>query len=201
MASEDRVIADIVACRARGDDVPRALVDELGGYIQAYRPQLLAIARSRVRNEERAQDIVQDTLATAWERLSNFRFQGSFLNYLVGIVRFRCMRRPLSELLSEDGELHAVTPEASQLAGLRDQEQLDVFNKALAKLEAGDQDVLYHRYQLGLSYEEITERLQLRGTGARGALQTARRRFEGELRAALRAHDLSTSFFRPSVSR
>ena len=140
-----------------------------------------------VRDHERALDLAQDVLLSAWRHLDGFEGRARFSSWLFALARNRCLselRRPdparvpecdldalTDERPSPEDELLAKLDEESALALIRDE------------LEPQEQEALWLRCFEGLSVDAITEVLAVReASGARAVLQRARRK----LRAAWR---------------
>ena len=140
-----------------------------------------------VRDHERALDLAQDVLLSAWRHLDGFEGRARFSSWLFALARNRCLserRRPdparvpecdldalTDERPSPEDELLAKLDEESALALIRDE------------LEPQEQEALWLRCFEGLSVDAITEVLAVQeASGARAVLQRARRK----LRAAWR---------------
>ena len=139
-----------------------------------------------VRDHERALDLAQDVLLLAYRGLSGFRGEAKFSSWLFAIARHRCLRavRRPSLVRDEAVDLDALddrsqTPERT----VDDADELDRLREIMdAALTPQERQALWLRCEEGLPVEEITAMLGLTSSsGARGLLQTARRK----LRAAL----------------
>ncbi|MEZ4237760.1 MAG: sigma-70 family RNA polymerase sigma factor [Myxococcota bacterium] len=147
-----------------------------------------------------AEDVVQESLAIAWQRLPEIRLP-SFQAFVIGVARNRQRSgyRKISERLQADfpevaGELH------DGLAVLRNEEQEEVLLDAMADLPQDEQIALYLQYVDGLSVDAITRQLGLHNrSGARSVLVRARRHLSQRLRDALAYRGHSSSFFRTSI--
>jgi len=135
---------------------------------------------------EQALDLAQDCLLQMIQALGRYRGNGRFSAWLFTIVHNRCLdelrkRRPARE--PEDGmdvfESADTGPEEVVDLGIERERVIEVMN---ARLEPEERLALWLRAYEGTSVEDITRLLSLDGaSGARGLLQTARRK----LRAAL----------------
>lgn len=79
-------------------------------WVDAYGDRLFRYALSRVRNEASAEDLIQDTLLTAFKSRANFKGDSSELTWFTGILRnkiFEYYRRQAKEvpLLPSDEDL------------------------------------------------------------------------------------------------
>jgi RNA polymerase sigma-70 factor, ECF subfamily len=81
--------------------------------VEQYRPYLLRYAQFRLRNEARAEDVVQETLLAALQGASAFSGKSSVKTWLTGILKhkitdqFRLQSREQATLPSEDWSEHA----------------------------------------------------------------------------------------------
>lgn len=139
-----------------------------------------------VRDHERALELAQDVLVSAWRHLDSFGGRARFSSWLFVVARNRCLselRRPVApvdaafdlEILRDERG----GPEAQLLARLDEEALLDLIRE---ELDATEQEALWLRCVEGMAVESITEVLDVReASGARGVLQRARRK----LRAAI----------------
>lgn len=119
----------------------------------------------------------------AYERLPNYQGNARFGTWIYSITRNLCMNavRKRSEMLSEDGVLEAGSSELDILSQLQREEREELINAATANLDPIEQEAIYLRYVEGLPQQQISEILDLPGTGARGLLQRCRRKLRREL--------------------
>ncbi len=140
-----------------------------------------------VRDHERAVDLAQDVLLSAWRNLDSFSGRSRFSSWLFAVTRNRCLSELRRPSLAFDPEVEL--EELQDERGGPDQELLErVDEEALLELirdelEPVEQEALWLRCIERLPVETITEVLEVReASGARAVLQRARRK----LRAALR---------------
>lgn len=144
-------------------------------------------ARRFVHEHEQALDIAQDCLMQAFEALPRYDARGRFSAWLFAIVHNRCRgavrRRPLVRDPDADTDLlvsGVPGPEDEFESAERERQLLERIGRVL---EPHERAALWMRSVEGLSVDDITRLLELDGaSGARGVLQTARRK----LRAAFR---------------
>lgn len=84
--------------KARAGDL-----DAFGDLVESLWPQLVALARGILATDEEAEDLVQESLVHAWQRLWMIRRPESFAAWVRRIVTRRCLtrakrRRPREEL-------------------------------------------------------------------------------------------------------
>ena len=139
-----------------------------GGLCRAYETRLLRHAMSLCGNASLAEELAQDTLVEAWKSLRRFHGGCQFFTWLCAILlnRYRNTLRqkrplPLAALGGPDQEAFA-----DHLAGLADQdsvpdqavqlrEQADLVRTCLAALPPKLQQVVYLRFYVDDSLEEI----------------------------------------------
>lgn len=158
-----------------------------GELFRRYRSRVYAWCFRLVHDHERALDLSQDAMVLAWRALPGFGERARFSSWLFAIVRNRCLSALRPRSLTRDDELEpdmlagpAADDPADQMAR-RDEEQ-KVERLLREVLDPQEQDAIWLRCVERMPVEEITQLLGLHSaSGARGLLQTARRR----LRAAL----------------
>ncbi len=134
-----------------------------------------------VRDRDRAMDLAQDVLAAAWESLPRFKGDSRFATWLFAIARHKCWNamRPTRREWVYDLEEDALVdgePSPDEVVSLLEEEERarQLFEDVLSPLEG---TAMWMRCFEGLAVDEITRLLDIRGaSGARGVLQTARRR-------------------------
>ena len=143
-----------------GDDVPFAeLVDR-------FRPRLLRFAQSSLRDEQLAEDVVQETFLAVFQSRHTYNPSFAFSTWvwtillnLVRRTRERLTKRRVRELAS--GEVRP-TPSLSHSA--EDREQLDHWLSLIPEAEA---DALRLRFFGELSYDEIAASMECSVSGAK----------------------------------
>lgn len=143
-------------------------------------------ARRYVPNREDALELTQEILVLMVRGLRSYEPRGSFGAWLFTIVRYRCLSA--IRVKSRDVDLHleldsivspAAGPEIESEWREREEQVLAAMKRAL---DPREQLALWLRAYEEMSVEDITRVLALsEASGARGLLQTARRK----LRAAL----------------
>lgn len=155
----------------------------------AHHRRIYGVCLRLTGSAELAADLSQETFTTAWVRLGDYRGEGSFYAWLYGIARFRWMasvaRR--KEILAGDELLDPADPARGPLAAMRESERDQLLDEVLrAALDPIEQEAVTMRYTLNMSVDEITRTLGLtEASGARGLLQTCRRKLQRELHRRL----------------
>jgi RNA polymerase sigma-70 factor (ECF subfamily) len=136
--------------------------------VRRFLPALMRWAHGRLPQGARdlleTQDLVQVTFVRALDHIEGFepRWQGAFFAYLRRIlmnqirdeirrVRRRPDREEISETLATDG--------SSPLEAALGSEVLDAYEEALGSLSEEQQQAVFMRVELGLTYQEIAEAL------------------------------------------
>ncbi len=172
-----------LAQREPGSATGRSAAAELLG---RYRGRVFVWCRRYVRDREQAQDLAQDVLMNAYRSLDGFEGRAPFGAWLFTITRNRCIRamRPVALLRDDEAELEGIPDDdPGPEVRFEDRErEAQVLALVRRHLEPVEQQALMLRCYERLPVEEITRFLDIRSaTGARGVLQSARRK----LRAAL----------------
>ena len=188
MNEPDRAAAsdEELLSRARGHSEAAARAAAASELFGRYRKRVYLWCFRYVHDHDRALDLAQDALLSAWRALDSFEDRSRFSSWLFAIARNRCLSavRPVS--LSRDPEVEpddlydaAPGPERG-LEERQDEERLIELMRAV--LDENERQALSLRCFERLSVDEITRMLSIEGaSGARGVLQSARRK----LRAAL----------------
>lgn len=187
MTDDPRALSeDELVRRARhepGSPRARAAAAELLG---RHRQRVYLWCRRFARDHERALDLSQDVLLAAYRALPGFEGRAPFPAWLFTITRHRCIRamRPVSLTQDDGADLEALAdpaPGPDEQFEDRD-EQERVMTLVRTHLDAREQEALWLRAVDRMPVDEITRVLGVTGaSGARGLLQTARRK----LRAAM----------------
>jgi RNA polymerase sigma-70 factor, ECF subfamily len=150
-----------------------------------------------VKDPARAEELVQETLLTAYKKLPEFEGNARFGTWIFSIARNLCLNavRRRADLLTEDGVLDAEDPSIDVVARLGIEERsLWLQRAASIALNPIEQEAVYLRYVEGMPQDAITEALGLGGTGARGLLQRCRRKLQRELQTQLTEMGRGVSF-------
>lgn len=153
------------------DLVLRSQQDDRTAFDQLVQPKLIwmyTIAVSRVQNEHNAEDIVQNSLFRAWANIKKLHDPNQFHWWLRTIVihesqmflrnqRGKVKLKLYSEL--SDNELYVVQQKLQKVIG--EEVAPHTIIKYIHKLPEKYKEILYLRFYLGLSYEEISQSLDI----------------------------------------
>jgi RNA polymerase sigma-70 factor, ECF subfamily len=131
-------------------------------FIEANRPLWMRLAMRILENREEAEDVVQETLATLWEKRHSLEIvnpgayvaRSIWLNALKRRTR-RKVHLPLDEVAEPEAnsESHPVNETALR--------HLDQLEGAMKQLPEEQRKVLQLRYQMDLSFKEIGHALEI----------------------------------------
>ena len=142
---------------------------ELASFEETMLPHLDAahnLARWLLRNEQDAQDVVQEAYLRAFKSFDGFHGSNGRA-WLLTIVRntsytFLKKNKAVDLTTPFDDEIHAIGHEsASPATILGHVEDKELMRNAIDKLPAGFREILTLRHQEGLSYKKISEIAQL----------------------------------------
>lgn len=173
-------------------DIDRQLLERIcGGDTSAvdvlYRRHaqaLLAYLMSIAGSHEAAEEILQDTFVAAWNGASRFQNRSSVRTWLFGIARRQAMNtlRRKSLPTTDDSNLDTFSghePEPEQWVIAR--AERDRIARAVAALSPVHREVLTLTFVHHLSYEEITDVLEIPTGTVKSRLSNARRALRTEL--------------------
>lgn len=175
------------ACtRSSGEDA-RAAASELLG---RYSGRVYAWCYRMVGNRERALELAQEVLLSAWNGLESFAGRSAFGSWLFVVARNRCLselRRP-PLLQDEETEPDALASEepAQDLRFEREQDQERLLGLVRRCLDRTEQEAIWLRCYEGMPVDEITRVLKVsEASGARAVLQRARRKLRAAMQTGL----------------
>lgn len=173
----DAVLAALAGRDPEGSEGRQAASELLG----RYRTLVYRWCFRYVRDHDQAMDLSQDVLLNAYRRLGAFEGRSCFSSWLFAIARNRCLsavRRP-PLLQDEEGDPDRVAdprPGVDQTLEERSEEE-EILRLMRRHLNPVEQRAFYLRCFERMPVEAITRLLVIEGaTGARGVLQSARRK-------------------------
>jgi len=170
---------------ARDDHDPARRHEASAALLLRYRDAVYAWCLRYTRDHDRALDLSQDVMVTAWEKIGSFEGRSKFSSWLFAVTRNRCIdaSRRVDVLADESiSEAHpdpAPAPDVAVLDAVDEDRLLALIRR---ELDADEQKAIWLRCIERMPVEEITGVLNVSGeSGARALLQRARRK----LRAAM----------------
>ncbi len=157
--------------------------------VQLRGDRLFAIAYRILRDPDRAQDALQDSLVIAWRDLPTLRDPDRFDGWIQRVLTNVCVSAAVSERrrLARVTVLAGTEPSpADELAGVNDREQLD---RGFQRLKPEERAVLVLRHFVGYEPNEIADLLGVPAGTVRSRLHHAHR----AMRAALEAEARTTA--------
>lgn len=184
---------DVLALAYQRSPESREGRDAVSRLLARWRMPVYGWVRRFVRERERALDLTQECLVQAYRALPGYEARGRFGGWLFTIVHNRCIAasRLKPRIFEPDLDTDALaSAEPGPEERFETEQQRDrVFAAMETVLTEDERTALWLRAWEGMSVEDITALMKFRGaTGARGVLQTARRK----LRAALAETDAGT---------
>ena len=157
---------------------------DLEGLFRSHQPRIRALCIRMTGDPERADELVQEALLVAYQRLPEFHGGARFGTWIFGIARNLCLNavRKKADLLTDDGVFEVQTAENPTWLALRREERAALVRAAaVAALDKEEQEAAHLRYTEGLPIAQIDAIMGLTGTGARAVLQRSRRKLREEI--------------------
>src|SRR5881227_94637 len=166
LESHRKIVKFVLLKKSEPDHSERA---ELASFEETMLPHLDAahnLARWLLRNDEDAQDVVQETYLRAFKSFDGFHGSNGRA-WLLTIVRntsytFLKGNKAVDLTTPFDDEIHAIGHESASPATILEHvEDAELMRNAIDKLPAEFREILILRHQEGLSYKKISEIAQL----------------------------------------
>jgi len=185
-AHDDRTPDDELVRMARRHPQDPAALDATDRLLRRWQGRVYGWCVRQIGDRERALDVMQEVLVSAYRGLPSIEDPARFPGWLFSITRFRCISeiRRRGPRWERDEVIEGIPDETDgpERALARGVENARVREAMEATLDDEEKLAVVLRYWEGLPVDEVTRLAGIRGTsGARGVLQTARRK----LRAAL----------------
>ena len=130
--------------------------------MQLYRPvqhRLSAYCRVVTGSEEKAFDLIQDTLAAAFEGFNKLRDSGSFLFFLFGIARNCHLKQQRRwKFFGKQSDIKPINIEVAS-DSIEMQYDVELLHKSIAKLNAEQREVILLFHIMGFSISDIAQNL------------------------------------------
>jgi RNA polymerase sigma-70 factor (ECF subfamily) len=190
LESHQKVVKFVVLNRSEPDHAERA---ELASFEETMLPHLDAahnLARWLLRNEQDAEDVVQEAYLRAFRSFGGFHGSNGRA-WLLTIVRntsYTLLKknRAVDLTTTFDEEIHAPGHESvSPATVLEHAEDAELIRKAMDELPAEFREILILRHQEGLSYKEIGEIVKIPAGTVMSRLARARAKLREYLAAQI----------------
>jgi RNA polymerase sigma-70 factor (ECF subfamily) len=189
MKDEDRTRASDAELvrRFREDPTGQAGRSAAGELFERYWESVYLWCLRRLGSHEAARDIAQEVLISAYQGLEGFEGRSRYSTWLFTIMRNRCFRAlrqrgPFVDAEVEVDELAGDSVRIDTLLMEREDEQ-EILALVRRVLDPTEQSALWLRVFERMPVDEITRRLGIGGaSGARGVLQSARRKLREHLK-------------------
>ncbi len=171
MSKADSLYADLIdRCRKQDRKAQRLLYEKLSG-------KMFSVCLRYMGDRERAKDIMHDSFITLFDKLSEYRGEGSFEGWARRIfVTTALMQLRKNDVLRNSGQIDGELPvrsievSSSETAGL-DAERI---RKLIVSMPEGFRTVFNLFAIEGFSHKEIAEKLGIGEGGSRSQLSRAR---------------------------
>lgn len=148
--------------------------------VSRHESRLFHFLCQKMRSREDAQDMAQTVLITAWQRIGQYRTKAKFATWLYTIARNMVIshyrkygRVHLCELECAGEKLEETHTPADAL--VTDEEHDDLWRVARSALRSDAYDVLWFKYQEGLTIVEIATLMKRSNTAVKVMLHRARK--------------------------
>ena len=169
------------------------------GLVERYQRKVTALAIGMLRNQDDALDVVQEAFAKAYQNLSRFKGDASFYTWIYRIALNLCIdhqRREgrLPQVSLDPGDDRDEMPRPSirdesvlgdPVRRAEDAEIRGRMREAIAELTPEHRAVILLREVEGLSYEEISQALDVPKGTVMSRLHYARRQLQARLQGLL----------------
>ncbi|GJM18463.1 MAG: putative RNA polymerase sigma E protein [Phycisphaeraceae bacterium] len=152
-------LAPVLAAAARGDEQAWVVL------VQRYGRRVFALAKSRVRRADLAEEITQSVFATVAIKLreGGYDERGRFESWLFRIamnrVRDECRRSARQATPADPGTFAIASGDAPDHDGRDAQRELDRLRDAMDELGDADREVIELRHHAQMSFKQIAEQL------------------------------------------
>ena len=145
--------------------------------VERYQAQAVGHAVAILRNREDARDAVQEAFVDAFRAITRFDASRRFYPWFYVLLRHRCFKMAAQRKPSEsveETEILAPQPNVSREESL-------ALESALLDLTKEDRELITLKYLDGLSYDELSERLEIPKGTVMSRLFYARKQMQAKL--------------------
>lgn len=153
--------------------------------VNTYKDQSLSLAYSIIKNNDEAQDVLQDAFLRVFKNLHKFDFKSSFSTWLYRIVVNTCYssleRSKKCKTISFENISYDTSADTSSSDLIRTNERKEIINKVLNTLKPNEALVLRLFYLGEQNINEISEITEMSASNIKVLLHRARKRFHTNL--------------------
>lgn len=172
---------------------------KISEFMQLYKPvqhRLSAYCRVVTGNEEKAQDLIQDTLAAAFENFDSIRDTESFPYYLFSIARNCYLKQ--KRRWKFFGSQSDIKPANIQITPDYIEKLYDVelIHKSIARLNAAQREAILMFYLMGFPISDIAQKMNITEAAVKNRLVRGREKLrkllfdkESQLSYTISAHN------------
>ncbi len=171
--------------------------DAFDDVVERYRGMMLRLAYSIVRDQDIAEDAVQNAIIQAWQRLPTLREAGALRSWLMRIVVNQCIsfkrRLARSAQFLQQAYAGQETERAFQIASDAEGVMEGYWDlaRAIGNLPAKQQQVINLHYYQGMTLPEMAQMLRISQNTLKKRIQSALAR----LREVLRSAEIDNAIF------
>ena len=160
--------------------------------VRRHQDRIFNAAFYLLSHREAARDITQDAFLTAYEKLDGFRGDAAFSTWVYGIMlnlvrnRWR-KRKPCSGMLQQQNDdthspgIEPVSQRSGPFEKTDERERANQVREAINRLDEAHREAIVLRDIEGLSYERISEAMDLPLGTVKSRIYRARRKLKEEL--------------------
>lgn len=172
---------------------------KISEFMQLYKPvqqRLSAYCRVVTGSEEKARDLIQDTITAAFENFDTIRNTGSFPYYLFSIARNSYLKQ--KRRLKFFGNKSDIKPANIQINSdsIEKQFDFDLIHRSIARLNSAQRETILLFYLMGLPLSEIAQKMNITEAAVKNRLLRGREKLrkllsdkESPLSNSISAHD------------
>jgi RNA polymerase sigma-70 factor, ECF subfamily len=172
---------------------------KISEFMQLYKPvqhRLSAYCRVVTGNEEKAQDLIQDALAAAFENFDSIRDRESFPYYLFSIARNCYLKQ--KRRWKFFGNQSDIKPSNIQINpdSIEQQYDIELIHKSIAKLSATQREAILMFHLMGFTLSDIAKKKDITEAAVKNRLVRGREKLrkllsdkESKLNHTISAHN------------
>ena len=164
---KDNTETTLVRAALNGD------ADSFATLCERYYPAMVAIAYSRLRDRDLAEDAAQETFLSAFRNISKLRDARQFGRWTAGICR-----NISSDMAKERAGNKLIGIHDRDLPSKKEDENgnnVEAVKNIIAELNVGMKEVIYLRYYSKMSYQQISDVLGISQEAVNGRLRRAKK--------------------------